>query len=87
MKVLFIPRPPAFARKRSSLAASCRRLQQAIFNSYRPELHYMRGPGPRSREKHAIERSVRGNGGGRRRLQVLNAVKSLFAAFALSHGN
>ena len=47
----------------------------------------MRGPGPRSREKHAIERSVRGNGGGRRRLQVLNAVKSLFAAFALSHGN
>ena len=23
------------------------------FDSYRPELHYMRGPGPKWREKHA----------------------------------
>ena len=27
------------------------------FGSYRPELHYMRGPGPKWREKHA---SLRG---------------------------
>ena len=29
-----------------------RRLRQRIFDSYQPELHYMRGPGPRWREKH-----------------------------------
>ena len=31
-----------------------RGLKTAIFDSYRPELHYMRGPGPKWREKHAI---------------------------------
>ena len=30
-----------------------RRLKSGIFNSYRPELHYMRGPGPKWREKRA----------------------------------
>jgi hypothetical protein len=32
-----------------------RRLRRYIFDfdSYRPELHYMRGPGPKWREKHA----------------------------------
>ena len=30
-----------------------RRLRREIFDSYRPDLHYMRGPGPRWREKHA----------------------------------
>ncbi len=25
-----------------------------VFDSYRPERHYMRGPGPRWREKHGI---------------------------------
>jgi len=30
-----------------------RRLRQRIFDSYHPELHYMRGPGPKWREKHA----------------------------------
>jgi hypothetical protein len=25
----------------------------ALFDPYRPELHYMRGPGPKWREKHA----------------------------------
>ena len=29
-----------------------RRLCQRIFDPYRPELHYMRGPGPKWREKH-----------------------------------
>jgi hypothetical protein len=27
-------------------------LAKALFNGYRPELHYMRGPGPRWIEKH-----------------------------------
>jgi hypothetical protein len=35
-----------------------RRLRREIFDSYRPELHYMRGPGPRWREKHAHITSV-----------------------------
>jgi len=29
------------------------RLKKWIFDPYRPELHYMRGPGPKWREKHA----------------------------------
>jgi hypothetical protein len=29
-----------------------RRLHMALFDTYRPELHYMRGPGPKWREKH-----------------------------------
>ena len=28
-------------------------LTSNVFGSYRPELHYMRGPGPKWREKHA----------------------------------
>lgn len=34
------------------------RLRQRIFDSYHPELHYMRGPGPKWREKHAHAVSV-----------------------------
>lgn len=30
-----------------------RQLTQHLFDPYRPELHYMRGPGPKWREKHA----------------------------------
>jgi hypothetical protein len=30
-----------------------RRLRTSLFDPYRPELHYMRGPGPKWREKHA----------------------------------
>ena len=33
-------------------------LRQRIFDSYHPELHYMRGPGPKWREKHAHAVSV-----------------------------
>jgi hypothetical protein len=29
------------------------RLTASLFDPYRPELHYMRGPGPKWREKHA----------------------------------
>lgn len=31
---------------------SSRSLTAAVFNPYHPELHYMRGPGPRWRDKH-----------------------------------
>ena len=33
-----------------------RELKDWIFSSYRPELHYMRGPGPKSRERFAQDR-------------------------------
>jgi hypothetical protein len=37
-----------------SCAFSMRRwLKISLFDPYRPELHYMRGPGPKWREKHA----------------------------------
>jgi hypothetical protein len=35
-----------------------RRLRHGIFDSYHPELHYMRGPGPKWHEKHAHAASV-----------------------------
>jgi hypothetical protein len=31
----------------------CRWLKTSLFDPYRPELHYMRGPGPKWRERHA----------------------------------
>jgi hypothetical protein len=31
-----------------------RSLSAALFDHYRPELHYMRGPGPKWREKHCV---------------------------------
>ena len=35
------------------IAEPLRRLLRDLFDHYRPELHYMRGPGPKWREKHA----------------------------------
>jgi hypothetical protein len=32
--------------------AAWQALTKALFNHYRPELHYMRGPGPNWHEKH-----------------------------------
>ena len=37
----------------SGLASQCRWLRATLSDPYRPELHYMRGPGPKWREKHA----------------------------------
>jgi hypothetical protein len=36
-----------------------RKLKRWMFDPYRPELHYMRGPGPKWREKHARAGSIR----------------------------
>jgi hypothetical protein len=38
-----------------ALAQFCRGLYKDLFDPYRPERHYMRGPGPRWHEKHARE--------------------------------
>jgi hypothetical protein len=35
-----------------AVADQWRRLRTSISDPYRPELHYMRGPGPKWREKH-----------------------------------
>ncbi len=32
----------------------CQRQVARLFDPYRPERHYMRGPGPRWREKHGL---------------------------------
>ncbi len=41
---------PTFAEAAFELV---RTLMRDLFDSYRPELHYMRGPGPKWRAKHA----------------------------------
>jgi hypothetical protein len=38
----------------SRLAGLWRKLVTELFDPYRPELHYMRGPGPKWCEKHGI---------------------------------
>jgi len=35
-----------------AIASLWRSLRKDLFDTYRPELHYMRGPGPRWRAKH-----------------------------------
>ena len=35
-------------------ARRCRKQLARVFDPYRPELHYMRGPGPKCREKQAL---------------------------------
>jgi hypothetical protein len=39
---------------RAALTQMWRRLRKDLLDPYRPERHYMRGPGPRWREKHAV---------------------------------
>jgi hypothetical protein len=46
---------PALARGRDVAARRWRSLTTSLFNPYRPEQHYMRGPGPKCREKHTRE--------------------------------
>jgi hypothetical protein len=47
LRVLLAPRTPV-----RGLDAVARRWRK-LLDPYRPELHYMRGPGPKWREKHA----------------------------------
>jgi hypothetical protein len=49
-----LPRP--FGRIGPAAIAYWRDLTRALFNPYRPELHYMRGPGPAWRAKHNRKR-------------------------------
>jgi hypothetical protein len=47
LKVLFAP-----ARRLDATTQRLCRLSAPLFDTYRPELHYMRGPGPKWRAKH-----------------------------------
>ena len=57
--------PPAVDRDRttpvSELKLFWRQFFARAFNPYRPELHYMRGPGPAWRAKHGAEALFRLN--------------------------
>jgi hypothetical protein len=44
---------PALGRAARVTAWRWRRLSALLFDPYRPEQHYLRGPGPKWREKHA----------------------------------
>jgi hypothetical protein len=46
---------PSLGRVLGTTARLWRRLAASLVHPYRPELHYMRGPGPKWREKHAQE--------------------------------
>jgi hypothetical protein len=37
------------------VAGALRKVVNGLFDPYRPEFHYMRGPGPRWRESHAFD--------------------------------
>ena len=50
-----LPRP--LAQLGPAAAAYWRDLARVLFNPYRPELHYMRGPGPAWRAKHGDKRA------------------------------
>jgi len=49
-RVLLAPHPPGCGL--DAVSRRWRRLSASLFDPYRPELHYMRGPGPKWREKH-----------------------------------
>jgi hypothetical protein len=52
---------PAFARPKTkrrlaaALGGFIRPLSDGLFDTYRPELHYMRGPGPKWHAKHSVQ--------------------------------
>jgi hypothetical protein len=50
-----IARPLLQAACLAELVESWRTLKGGLFDPYRPELHYMRGPGPKWREKHIAQ--------------------------------
>ena len=42
-----------------AIAEAWRELRKGFLDTYRPELHYMRGPGPKWREKHGALQTTR----------------------------
>jgi hypothetical protein len=50
-----VDRPTIFP----AIAKAWGQLHEALLDTYRPELHYMRGPGPKWREKHGALQTTR----------------------------
>jgi hypothetical protein len=46
---------PLGSSLRTMIAESCRKLSKDLVDPYRPERHYMRGPGPKCREKARLQ--------------------------------
>ena len=49
------PQPGSLTWLPAALTRFFQDLVRAMSDPYRPELHYMRGPGPKWREKHGIQ--------------------------------
>jgi hypothetical protein len=60
-EVLLAKRPTSHAN--DACRRGWRRLTSSLFDPYRPELHYMRGPGPKWREKHGQAERTRASRG------------------------
>jgi hypothetical protein len=50
-----VDRPPIFP----AIVEAWRELRKGFLDTYQPELHYMRGPGPKWREKHSAPQTTR----------------------------
>jgi hypothetical protein len=55
--VLFAKHPPSYGI--NPIRWRWRRLTGSLHESYQPELHYMRGPGPKWREKNGLSGATR----------------------------
>lgn len=51
-----LPLAGRFERRSNNVLAFFRAVAENAFNPYRPERHYMRGPGPAWRRKHGANR-------------------------------
>jgi hypothetical protein len=56
---LAAPRKPRRANFLAEIRQFCGRFFTTAFTTYRPERHYMRGPGPAWRAKHGMNAPVR----------------------------
>jgi hypothetical protein len=45
------------SRHLTTVASALQHAMKHLFDPYQPELHYMRGPGPKWRERHAGDRT------------------------------
>jgi hypothetical protein len=54
MKIILIGEPTSPATMFRIAVQRCQKQMTRLFEPYRPERHYMRGPGPKCREKHGL---------------------------------
>jgi hypothetical protein len=67
MRLHFSPKYPVFAAALDWLRIGASQFLTVLWGGslkqYQPERHYMRGPGPKWREKHALEGTAPSRGG------------------------